>query len=240
MSEFLLDFIDFNESVDYAVVLQLFCSYVLLLWVVIAVWVGVDAKKRFNSNKFSFLFFFLVLILNFPMLIFYFIVRPDEQFEGYEEWEAGGVHVPMVNFTGKDGVEMVIELKLKPSRINPNIQEDMKVDVSWESPQENMKLSPKISKSGKVSTHTDRKYSNTFSNLRGVVRKSLKEFREVSVNYKDRIQKQAKETMDKRKEKKSKKTEKPTKMEVKVKPAKKSKKGKKGKSKKSKKSSKKK
>ncbi len=182
MSDLLLELVDMNENIDYGIFVKLFCSYILLLWIVISAWVGMDARKRFNK-KYAILFFLLVLVLNFPMLIFYFIIRPEEQYEYYDQWDLGGVNVPLVNFVGKEGVEMVLELKLNPSKVTSKIASDMKIDVSWDSPKEDMKLV--TSPVGSVmQDKPDQRIETSFSHISGLVQKRIKKIKEILASYK--------------------------------------------------------
>lgn len=181
MSDAAVNLIDLNEKINYSVFMTLFCSYFILLWMVISIWIGVDAWKRYGNKSIAFTFFFLTFILNVPMLILYFVVRPEEKYEYYDEWETGGVNVPLVNFTGKQGVEMVLEMKLNPVKLATK-QADMKIDVSWESQDQDKQLISTIS-SGDLPARADRKVSNVFSNFGGLIRKRIVRIKEVSADY---------------------------------------------------------
>ncbi|MBN1331589.1 hypothetical protein JW978_01750 [Candidatus Dojkabacteria bacterium] len=191
MSEFVVDLIDLNEKVDYSVFVTLFCSYLATLWLVISVWVGVDAWKRYQNKNFAIMFFLLTFFLNFPILVFYFIIRPENKASDYEEWETGGVNVPVVNFLGKEGVDMVLQLKINPSKVVPD-DNDMRVDVSWESNKENMQLTPTPAQKDaketenipvKPSLRADRKVINIFSKWRGQAKKNIEKIKEVKADY---------------------------------------------------------
>lgn len=192
MSEFLVNLIDINENIDYSTVLAMFCSYLLVLWFVISLWVGVDSWRRYGSKKLAIMLGFLTFFLNFPMVIFYFIIRPEDKLESYEDWDMGGVNVPVVNFVGKEGVEMALELKIHPSKLSPEQTGDMKIDVSWDSADEKMKLSAKPevikselrdSKSKTLPKRARKSISTTFSSVGGFVSKQMKAIKEVSVSY---------------------------------------------------------
>lgn len=194
MEEFLGRIIDFNEqSINFDALFTVCFTYFFVLWLIISLWVGIDSWKRFNNRIVGLAFFLMTLILNFPILIFYFIVRPEFKYEEYEEWDAGGVSVPVVNFVGKKGVEMVLELKINPSKVSAEIQPDMKVDVSWDSKKEDMKVEEKkeeesdqkkVQEEGtkkenkeKVKRGEERKVTNVFSVWGGLVSKRIKRFR---------------------------------------------------------------
>ena len=200
MSDVIVNLIELNENIDYSAFMTAFCSYLIALWLVISIWVGVDAYRRFNNKTVAFTFFLLTFLLNFPILIFYFIVRPEFKYEDFEEWETGGVNVPIVNFRGKDGsVSMVLELKINPIKIASE-QSDMKIDVSWESNKEQFALSTsgqdsKNVQQGEIPKRADRKIVTTFRNLGGLVSKRIERFKEISVTYvktkrKNKVEKQ--------------------------------------------------
>jgi len=146
--------------------------------------VGTDAWKRYKNKNLAIAFFLLTFFLNFPILVFYFIVRPESKFEDYDEWEAGGVNVPVVNFVGKDGVDMVLQLKINPSKMVPN-DNDMRVDVSWESNKENMQLSSPVQtlNDDTQKERNDQKVTNIFSKWRGLAKKKIQKFKEVRADY---------------------------------------------------------
>ncbi len=190
MSDVIVNLINLNENVDYSSFITLFCSYLITLWLVISIWVGVDAYRRFNNKTIAFTFFLLTFLLNFPILIFYFIVRPEFKYEDFEEWETGGVNVPIVNFKGKDGkVDMVLELKINPIHLVKE-QSDMKIDVSWQSSKsKELELSSQKNDVSdddlkNIKVRADRKIITTFRNLSGIVSKRIERIKEISVAYK--------------------------------------------------------
>lgn len=194
MSELFVELIDLNEGIDYQTFVMMFCSYLFLLWLVISTWVGVDAYRRFGNTPIAIAFFLLTFVLNFPILIFYFIVRPDMKFEDYQEWESQGVSVPLVNFKGEKGVEMVLELKIQPPRM-VEAQRDMKIDVSWESSNKDMELVATKTEPvlpGVPDKRGDQQVVNVFSKFGWIVRKRITRFKEVTVDYMHRAKKNKK------------------------------------------------
>jgi len=123
---------------DYSKIVIGIIVYLLSLWVLFCFWVFLDSLKRFKNFFISIIFFFLVLIINIPALVFYLIIRPEKDDENVlylhnESLGEGGVNVPIVNFIGKDGnVALSFQLKLNNM---PNINEDrnMNVTVDWNS-----------------------------------------------------------------------------------------------------------
>lgn len=125
------------DGSNFSKILFFLIAYIVVLWFVFCIWVLFDARKRYKKFFLPILFFIIVLIFNFPALVFYLIVRPeiDEEnvfyLHGGSEEISGGVNVPIVNFIGEDGnVEMTINLKFaKPTQ---KIS-DMRINVGWES-----------------------------------------------------------------------------------------------------------
>ncbi len=124
-----------NSELDFNEVGKLFLIWIAALWVVFCVWVFVDAKKRYKSMAWAFFFFFAVLILNFPALVLYLIIRPENE-ENHVIYLAnetsssitGGVNVPLINFTGEDGL-VKLSLSLSMSKgVNEDVQFDIKVN----------------------------------------------------------------------------------------------------------------
>lgn len=128
---------------DFPMILTVVFVYLALLWFMFSFWVYVDAKKRYNSTIIAIIFFFAVLIFNFPSLVFYLIVRPDNDdfifYNGEEGNSRSGVNVPIVNFVGQDGkVQLSLELKIANSAAE--VSPDMSIDVAWKSPKETFKV----------------------------------------------------------------------------------------------------
>lgn len=115
MEQLLLGIVD--STLDYATVGKLFIIYILALWAMFSFWVFVDAKKRYQSTKIGILFFILVFVLNFPALIFYIIIRPENEEDiGHYGMLHGGLDIPIANFIGKeDQIEFSLSIKLNPS-----------------------------------------------------------------------------------------------------------------------------
>lgn len=140
-ADFIVDFLQLNEEIPFQTVFAIILLYIILLWLVISIWVFIDARKRYDNDMTPVLFGFLVFFLNFPMLIFYFAVRPEIRFDDFDDWEAGGVNVPIVNFMGKDGIEMSFELRVNPKKIGyTEKKNDMVVEIGWDKQDERFRL----------------------------------------------------------------------------------------------------
>lgn len=140
-ADFIVEFLQINEEIPFRTVVIGILIYLMSLWFVISVWVYFDARKRYESSITAFLFALLTFFLNFPLLIFYFAVRPDITFEDFDDWEAGGVNVPIVNFMGKQGIEMSLELRVNPKKLRDSHKSpDMNVEIGWDNNDEKFRL----------------------------------------------------------------------------------------------------
>jgi len=133
--------LNINATIPWNLIGLMIILYFVSIWFVISLWIYNDARKRYESIITSILFSILTFLLGPPMLIFYVIVRPDLRFEDFDDWEAGGVNVPIVNFIGKEGIEMSLELRINPKRISQEKKEaDMRLEIGWDNEDEKFKL----------------------------------------------------------------------------------------------------
>lgn len=123
-----------NSTIDFSQVGTILGLWILALWAVFCFWVFTDANKRYKHRKWGLFWFIVVLILNFPALVLYFIVRPENEenhviYLGNEGSNTlGGINVPLINFTGEDGVvQLSLSLSLNKN-IGENVQFDLKVN----------------------------------------------------------------------------------------------------------------
>lgn len=116
MVNFILELISFNEGIDYSVVTKIVVIYLILLWVFVSVWVFNDAKVRFNNIFVAGCLALLNLLLSFPFLLIYLLIRPSHRDE-WDEVSDGGINIPVANFTGKDGVVISLQLKIDSKKI---------------------------------------------------------------------------------------------------------------------------
>lgn len=133
-------------SIDFQGILTFVLIYLGIIWVLVSVWVFSDAKKRYDSMLLTIALFLVVLVFNFPALIFYLIIRPEHEdehvfyFHGNNEMqEYPGVNVPIVNFVGKDGFKISLNMNIG----NPEnaVNSALDVNVDWKSDDANMKIS---------------------------------------------------------------------------------------------------
>lgn len=121
---------------DFPTILMGVIVYVALLWFLFSFWVFIDAKKRYKNVRLGIVFFLVVLIFNFPALVFYLLVRPEDEGEFIvlpaDHLHNKGVNIPVVNFIGKDGkVNLSFELRLSNEAISGT--QDMAINIDWKS-----------------------------------------------------------------------------------------------------------
>ena len=135
MIDFLVSILEAN--INFQTVGAFILLYFFSIWVLLCFWVFIDAKRRYEKNPVAIFFFFVVLIFNFPGLIFYLIIRPDlnedhflylQNNEVISDSEKKGVEVPIVNFIGEDGsVNLSFQLRINKAVAN-NVQIGASVD----------------------------------------------------------------------------------------------------------------
>lgn len=133
MYDAVIDFISFNEGLNYKVVVFLFIVYVIFLWMIVVLWVYFDAKKRYIHPIHPLVVAIATFFLGIPFVLLYMLIRPDELLdeEALQEEQKGGVNIPLVNFTGKEGIEMTLNLTVSP-KVNEVKPSDLKIGVSIE------------------------------------------------------------------------------------------------------------
>ncbi|MBN1915574.1 hypothetical protein JW796_01080 [Candidatus Dojkabacteria bacterium] len=141
MYDAIIDFINFNEGLNYKIIIFVFIAYVVLLWMVVVFWVYFDAKKRYVNPIHSLVIAIATFFLGIPFVLLYMLIRPDEVFddEGFLEEPKGGVNIPIVNFTGKEGVEMTLTLSVSP-KVNEVRPSDLRIGVSVEPNEEKFEI----------------------------------------------------------------------------------------------------
>jgi hypothetical protein len=127
-----LDLINANEQVDYSGVVYFVLAYLAVLWLLVAIWVGVDAYKRYGRNIYIGLAWgILVFFLNVPGWLLYLIIRPEFETEKY--YAQGGLAIPIANFVGEENELLFgLEMKIHSQELTDEVR-DMKIDLGWES-----------------------------------------------------------------------------------------------------------
>lgn len=143
-------------------VLGWFLIYLAALWVAISVWVYADATKRYKNMMIAIVVTIFVFVLNFPALIVYLVIRPEEDFSldtelAYtDQGVSGGVDVPLIKFTGENGeVKLALNLQISSSL---NKDADMTLDFGVTTNREDLKISEKpVKVENKVEKLSERK-----------------------------------------------------------------------------------
>lgn len=159
--------------------------YIGFLWLLFSFWVFIDAKRRYKKRSVAIVFFLVVLIFNFPALVFYLITRPEDEGEFVvlpaDQLHNRGVNIPIVNFIGKDGkVHFGFEMKIyTPELLESN--PDMSIDINWNSNKaEFQKVEPEVVKVENVTVKEDAKKDNRVEkvkeNINNVKSKAKKSF----------------------------------------------------------------
>ena len=74
----IIDFVIENEKIQYDRIIAMTLVYLAFLWMVVSVWVVTDAYNRYQRKYLAFVWGVIVFVANFPSLIIYFLVRPEE------------------------------------------------------------------------------------------------------------------------------------------------------------------
>lgn len=138
MIDFLVSILEAN--INFQTVGAFILLYFFAIWLLLCFWVFVDAKRRYDRKLHGLIFFFIVLIFNFPGLIFYLIIRPEKNDDQFiylqnnelvsDDSDKKGVEVPIINFIGEDGsVNLSFQLRINKAVMN-NVQVSGSVDSS--------------------------------------------------------------------------------------------------------------
>lgn len=121
--------INFIETLKVSQILFAFGVYLLFLWLLVPIWVYLDSKKKFKNDLLSVLLFMLVLPLNIPGLLFYIIIRPEDDI--YEDIDDDHVvNIPIVNFVSdKNDLVLGFEIKLNGNIIKDDMAKDINLKV---------------------------------------------------------------------------------------------------------------
>lgn len=137
MNDFILNIVRFNEQLDFNIIIPFVLLYVLAFWVIVSIWVYLDSKVRYLSKKKAVLLAILNQVFGLPFLLLYILARPfvpEEQSTEQLSSDNGGVNVPIVNFVGKEGVMMSLQLSINSASLVANSQNpEMTIDVNFNS-----------------------------------------------------------------------------------------------------------
>ncbi len=161
----ILSLIKVNEEIDYGRVILIVLIYVAALWLMISIWAGRDAAKRYSTPWAGIVWGVAVFFLGFPAFMFYLVVRPEEAHDA----STGGVHIPIANFvdTNRDEIVMGVQLVLHTKQLTDAVR-DMRIDIDWESSDSAKLITP--DSIGKEAAEVERKLTGL-----GNIYKSLKQ-----------------------------------------------------------------
>jgi len=81
LENFILGFFDFVGNIDFNIFGTALFVLLGLFWIVLIGWVWIDSGERTSNTSYRVIYLLLVIILNIPGLIIYFIIRPSETIE---------------------------------------------------------------------------------------------------------------------------------------------------------------
>lgn len=145
MNDFLqsvVSLITSDEAPSFNSVLAVILLYLLALWLVFCFWVFVDAKKRYGKWWLALIISVCVFILNFPCLILYLIVRPEDEYGETSSYHgaqsSGGLEIPVARFVDDKG-EVKFSLNIS---MNPNLSSDadISVEVGWDADRKDLSV----------------------------------------------------------------------------------------------------
>jgi hypothetical protein len=114
-----------DSGPEFSLIFQGFLVYLLLLWVAFCLWVFADARKRYGNIFIALILTLGVFVLNFPALILYLVVRPEEELD----YQGGGVEVPVAKFIDENGeVKLSLNLHIH-SQFTPNAEMDININT---------------------------------------------------------------------------------------------------------------
>jgi hypothetical protein len=195
MIDFLLKIAE--AEIDYRNFLVYFLAYIGILWLMFSLWVFFDAYKRFNRIVFAVLFFFIVFVFNFPALIFYLIIRPENEDEEFVILNPHhGVHsaafnVPIINFKNGDETVIGLEIKINKNVFNPNLN----VSITDAKEASNISVNASVSEKDIYNESKEREFNfDVESNLNKWVKIIIAKIKKLLVdiqNYSKRIESSA-------------------------------------------------
>lgn len=184
MEEFLLGIVD--GGVNFNSLTQIILIYLAILWGMISLWVFFDSRKRFDNIFLPIGFFLATLLLNFPVLVLYIIVRPEHN----EISEAStNLSIPVVDFVREDGsVEFSLKVNLIPVSGSSYILKTSTDSVEEKSVSKNVENEVMINQTGKRLLNKE--------NLSTMIKKSRESSKNKFKNFKAKLPKRAIKSQD--------------------------------------------
>ncbi|GIW58933.1 MAG: hypothetical protein KatS3mg086_218 [Candidatus Dojkabacteria bacterium] len=123
-----------ESEINYRSLLLYILVYLGVLWFMFSAWVFVDAQKKFKNPFLALFFAIIVFLLNFPALIFYLIVRPENENEvlilDSNNVSNSGINIPIINLKNGEETVLTFEVKLNQQALKPNLMVNVDVDES--------------------------------------------------------------------------------------------------------------
>lgn len=133
MSDMLLNLINYNEGVNYNTIFVLVFLYMFLFWFIVCVWVFFDGSKRYDNKMLPLLTFLFVLLMGFPALVFYILIRPEhtkeEKYFIEKAAEGKSVESEKIHITGGDGFNVMLNFEVFPNKGEEG--HELKVGMDW-------------------------------------------------------------------------------------------------------------
>lgn len=188
MSEFFLNLIKTNEGINYGFVFLLVGLYMIAFWLIVCFWAWFDSNKRYKNKAMPFLIFIFILLMGFPALIFYIIIRPEHTKEEQEyvdqAFRVNGIETEKIDIKGGDGFNILLNLEVIPKSEGEG--QELKVGMDWKPVNKELTQIPKEKKLIKTE-----KSSTSMKKVGGIFKKISKEFSKVS-NLFERAKKEMK------------------------------------------------
>lgn len=130
-----------KEALQFSTVLTVVIFYLVLLWVAFCLWVLIDSYKRYKNILIAVGITLVVFVLNFPALILYLILRPEEDYYMMPTTNQaqGGVEVPVIRFVDNEGnIKLALNLQVS-SAWTPDA--DMTISVGFDSDRKDIQVS---------------------------------------------------------------------------------------------------
>lgn len=201
MIESIIDFIESDGALD--ILIFSFVVYLVFLWILIPIWVAVDAYRKWKKMYISIALFLLVLPLNLPAFLFYIIIRPDRPDDEIFDTEMGESHIvniPVANFVNGKDLVMGIDLRISNKLLKDNLQPDFKLSIESNDETVTLETEEVAAKVKEITDDSERENSSNaiskfFANLKDR-KKDIKDIIDTSNSIEVKSEKPIKEEKD--------------------------------------------
>lgn len=107
MIETILDFVTNDSLLEGLATFT--AAYLFTIWALFPIWVFIDAQKKYKSDIIAFIFFIFIFPLNIPGLIFYLIIRPEDEHDldvyktSITKSKKDNINIPLTHFIDEKG-----------------------------------------------------------------------------------------------------------------------------------------